>query len=113
MKRIEAIIKEENLDPVKSALDEAGFTGMTVLNCRGRGTGGGINLEWRAGTYKVDLLHKLMLILVVKDDQVGTVTDIIIAQCKEDATSGAGKIFVSPVDEVIRIRTNERNEDAL
>ncbi|HEY9686493.1 MAG TPA: P-II family nitrogen regulator [Coleofasciculaceae cyanobacterium] len=113
MKRIEAIIKEENLDAVKAALEAAGFIGLTVFNCRGRGTGGGINLEWRAGTYKVDLLHKIMLMMIVKDHETTTVTDIILEVCKVDATSGAGKIFISPVEEVIRIRTNERNEDAL
>jgi nitrogen regulatory protein P-II 1 len=113
MKRIEAIIKEENLDTVKSALDAAGFAGMTIFNCRGRGTSGGINLEWRAGTYRVDFLHKMMLMLVVKDDDAPKVIDIIVNVCREDQTGGAGKIFVSPVEEVIRIRTGERNENAL
>lgn len=113
MKRIEAIIKEENLDTVKAALDTAGFVGMTIFNCRGRGTSGGINLEWRAGTYRVDFLHKIMLMLVVKDDDAPKVIDIIMEVCREDLTGGAGKIFVSPVEEVIRIRTGERNESAL
>ncbi|MEB3286349.1 MAG: P-II family nitrogen regulator [Vampirovibrionales bacterium] len=113
MKRIEAIIKEENLDAVKSALDEAGFVGMTVFNCRGRGNSGGIDLEWRAGTYRVDFLHKIMLMLVVGENDVQKVVDIIIQVCQADETGGAGKIFISPVDEVIRIRTGERNEQAL
>jgi len=113
MKRIEAIIKEENLDGVKDALDAAGFTGLTVLNCRGRGTQGGINLEWRARTYRVDLLHKLMLMLVVKDEDVQTVVDCIVSVCQSDPTAGAGKIFISPVEQVIRIRTGERDDAAL
>jgi len=113
MKRIEAIIKEENLDGVKAALSDAGYTGLTVFNCRGRGTGGGIDLQWRAGTYKVDLLHKIMLMLVVKDHDVDQVIDLIVAVCEDDTESGAGKIFVSPVEQVIRIRTNERNNEAL
>lgn len=113
MKRIEAIIKEESLDAVKTALDAAGFVGMTVFNCRGRGTSGGINLEWRAGTYRVDFLHKLMLMLVVKDEEAPRAIEIISEVCKADPAGGAGKIFVSGVEEVIRIRTGERNEDAL
>lgn len=115
MKRIEAIIKDESLDRVKYALGEAGFTGMTVINCRGRGSGGGIDLQWRATTYTVDLLHKIMLILVVKDENVQQVIDIIVKECQgqEDDTTGTGKIFVSPVEQVVRIRTNEQNEDAL
>lgn len=113
MKRIEAIIKEESLDAVKTSLDAAGFVGMTIFNCRGRGTSGGINLEWRAGTYRVDFLHKIMLMLVVRDEEAPKVIDIIMEVCKEDQTGGAGKIFVSSVEEVIRIRTGERNEQAL
>jgi nitrogen regulatory protein P-II 1 len=113
MKRIEAVIKEEQLDAVKEALDAAGFVGMTVCPVKGRGTSGGINLAWRAGTYRVDFLHKILLMLVVKDADYGKVVDIIIEVCKTDLTGGAGKIFVSTVDEVIRIRTGERNEDAV
>ncbi len=113
MKRIEAVIKEENLDAVKDALDKAGFAGMTVFNAKGRGTSGGINLEWRAGTYKVDFLHKIVLMLVVKDEDYRKVVDIVVEVCKSDLTGGAGKIFVSTVDEVIRIRTGERDNEAL
>lgn len=113
MKKIEAIIKEEALHQVKEALDEAGFTGMTVFPVKGRGTNGGIQLEWRAGTYKVDFLNKMMLMLVVSDVDYQRVVHIITTVCRADTTGGAGKIFVSPVDEVIRIRTGERNELAL
>ena len=113
MKRIEAIIKEETLDTIKGALDSAGFVGLTVFPCRGRGRSGGISLEWRAGTYRVDLLYKVMLMLVVRDEAVKTVTDIIVEACKEDPAGGAGKIFISPVESVIRISTGEVDEDAL
>ena len=114
MKRIEAIIKEENLESVKSALDEAGFTGMTFFHCLGRGTSGGVNLEWRAGTYRVDFLEKIMLLIVVQDDQVEQVTDIIIRLCQNgDVTGGSGKIFISSIEQVIRVRTSEQNENAL
>ncbi len=113
MKKIEAIIKEENLDAVKDALEAAGFIGMTVYSVKGRGMGGGITLEWRAGTYKVDFLHKIMLMIVVPESDYQKVVDIIVEICRADVASGAGKIFVSTVDEVIRIRTGERNEAAL
>ncbi len=113
MKRIEAIIKEENLDALKEALDAAGFVGMTILPVKGRGTSGGINLEWRVGTYKVDFLHKILLMLVVKESDYQRAIDIIIKVCKDDVAGGAGKIFVSTIDEVIRIRTNERDDAAL
>ena len=113
MKRIEAIIKEENLEAVKAALDANGFVGLTVLHCRGRGKSGGISLEGRAGTYRVDLLHKIMLMLVVRDEDVARVTDSIMAVCQTDPTGGAGKIFISPIEDVIRIRTGERGEEAI
>jgi nitrogen regulatory protein P-II 1 len=113
MKKIEAIIKEEYVDAVRKALDTAGFSSMTVYPVRGRGASGGLELEWRAGTYKVDFLHKVMLMLVVRDDFYKVAVEIIVDVCKEDPTGGAGKIFVSPVDEVIRIRTGERNTEAL
>lgn len=113
MKRIEAVIKEEHLDEVKAALDVAGFSGMTIYHVKGRGSSGGLELEWRAGKYKVDFLHKIMLLLVVKDEDYRRAVDIIIDVCRSDATGGAGKIFVSTVDEVFRIRTGERDSDAL
>lgn len=113
MKRIEAVIKAENLDEVKDALNAAGFTGMTVFHAKGRGTSGGIDLEWRAGTYKVEFLHKIVLMLVVNDEDCRKVADIIVEVCKSDQTGGAGKIFISTVDEVIRIRTGERDQDAI
>lgn len=114
MKKIEAIIKEESLDSVKEALEQGGFSGMTVYMVKGRGAQGGINLQWRAGTYKVDFLHKLMLMLVVRDEDCSRAVDLILEACKsEDLTGGAGKIFISTIEEVIRIRTGERGESAL
>lgn len=113
MKRIEAIIKEEHLDGVKTALDANGIVGLTISHCRGRGKSGGISLEGRAGTYRVDLLHKVMIMLVVRDEDVTKVTDSIMTVCQTDPTGGAGKIFISPIDDVIRIRTGERGEAAI
>lgn len=113
MKKIEAIIKEETLDAVKDALDTAGFVGMTVYNVKGRGTSGGIQLEWRAGTYQVDFLHKVMLMLVVPDEDCDKAVDLICQVCRTDVTGGAGKIFISTIDEAVRIRTGERGISAL
>lgn len=113
MKKIEAIIKQETLDAVKDALTEAGVVGMTVCPVKGRGTGGGIRLQWRAGTYRVDFLPKVLVMIVVEDDQVDRIVDIIVNVCNHDVTGGAGKIFVTAVEQVIRIRTNERGASAI
>jgi nitrogen regulatory protein P-II 1 len=113
MKKIEAVIKEEYVDAVRQALEIAGFSSMTIYPVRGRGASGGMELEWRAGTYKVNFLHKVMLMLVVKEDWYKVAIEIIVDVCKDDLTGGAGKIFVSTVDEVIRIRTGEANTEAL
>ena len=113
MKKIEAVIKEGYVDAVRKALDTAGFSSMTIYPVRGRGASGGLELEWRAGTYKVDFLHKMMLMIVVREAHYRQVVDIIVDVCKDDPTGGAGKIFVSTVDEVIRIRTGEANAEAL
>ncbi len=112
-KKIEAIIKEEHLHPVKEALEKAGYMEMTVFPVKGRGTKGGVSLEWRAGPYKVDFLNKVLLMIVVHERNAHDVVHIISRVCKSDPAGGAGKIFVSTVDEIIRIRTGEKNEFAL
>jgi len=103
MKRIEAIIREENLEPVKTALEAIGMMDMLVFNCRWHGAQGGVNLAWRAGTYRVDFLHRLMLSLVVQDDRVQAVTDNIIRVCREDEAGCDGSILISPLEERIEI----------
>jgi nitrogen regulatory protein P-II 1 len=113
IKKIEAVVKDEQIAEIKDALEAAGFLSMTLTPVRGRGRQGGMSLEWRASTYKVDFLHRVMLTLVVKESDVQTITDILIRVCQSDVTGGGGKIFISPVDEVIRIRTGERGIDAL
>jgi nitrogen regulatory protein P-II 1 len=112
MKKIEAIIREEKLQEIRIALEEAGFIGMTVFDVKGRGAQGGISLQWRVGDYRIDLLPKKMIMLVVKDQDCPKVTNII---CKvgQSGAAGDGKIFVSTVDEVIRVRTEESGETAL
>ena len=112
MKKIEAIIREEKLQEIRIALEEAGFVGMTVFDVKGRGAQGGISLQWRVGDYRIDLLPKKMIMLVVKDQDCKKVTDII---CKvgQSGAAGDGKIFISTIDEVIRVRTEECGEKAL
>jgi nitrogen regulatory protein P-II 1 len=112
MKKIEAIIRPEKLEDVRKALEKAGFPGMTVSEVKGRGRQGGITLQWRAGEYRVEFLPKVKLEIVVEDNDVGQVVDII---CDAAATGkiGDGKIFILPVEDVVRVRTKERGKDAI
>ncbi len=112
MKKIEAVIRPERLDVVREALDAKGFSGMTVTQVEGRGRQKGITLQWRAGEYRVEFLPKVKLEIVVNDEDVEQVVDII---CDAAATGkiGDGKIFILPVDDVVRVRTKERGKDAI
>jgi nitrogen regulatory protein P-II 1 len=112
MKKIEAIIRPEKLDPVKNALEEKGFPGMTAVEVKGRGRQKGITLQWRAGEYRVEFLSKLKLTVVVNDEDVEDVVKTIVGAAWTGSI-GDGKIFILPVEEVIRIRTGERGRDAL
>jgi nitrogen regulatory protein P-II 1 len=112
MKKIEAIIRPEKLDVVRKALDGKGFPGMTSIQVEGRGRQKGITLQWRAGEYRVEFLSKVKLEVLVDDDEVEQVVDII---CDAAATGkmGDGKIFILPVEDVVRVRTRERGLDAI
>ncbi|AEF96264.1 P-II family nitrogen regulator [Methanotorris igneus] len=112
MKKIEAIIRPSKLEDVKNALKDAGFIGMTVSEVKGRGVQGGIVERYRGREYTVDLLPKVKIEIVVKDEDVEKVIDIICENAKT-GEFGDGKIFVIPVEEVIRVRTKERNEKAI
>ena len=112
MKKIEAIIREEKLDAVKKALEEKSYFGMTVSEVSGRGKQKGIALQWRVGEYRVDLLPKLKIELVVLDEDVSTAIDAIVRNARTGET-GDGKIFVLPVETVVRVRTGDRNEAAI
>ncbi len=107
MKKIEAIIREEKLEPVKAALEGKGFLGLTVSEVRGRGLQKGISLQWRVGEYRVDLLPKLKLEVVVNDKDSEAVIDTICDAARTGAI-GDGMVFVLPVEEVRRVRTGER-----
>jgi len=111
-KKIEAIIREEKLSAVKAALSEAGIVGLTVLPVRGRGRGSGMKLQWRTGTYVVDLLPRVQINIVLSDDNVEpTVT--AIKDAAYTGEKGDGMIFVYPVEDVIRISTGERGREAI
>jgi nitrogen regulatory protein P-II 1 len=112
MKKIEAIIREEKLDAVKKALEEKSYFGMTVSEVSGRGKQKGIALQWRVGEYRVDLLPKLKIELVVLDEDVSAAIDAIVSNARTGET-GDGKIFVMPVETVVRVRTGDRNESAI
>jgi len=112
MKKVEAIIREEKLDAVKRALEEKSYFGMTVSEVSGRGKQKGIPLQWRVGEYRVDLLPKLKIELVVLDEDVTAVIDAIVRNARTGEL-GDGKIFVLPVESVVRVRTGDRDENAI
>jgi nitrogen regulatory protein P-II 1 len=112
MKKIEAIIREEKLNAVKAALEEHSYYGMTVSEVSGRGKQKGIPLQWRVGEYRVDLLPKIKIELVVLDEDVSTAIDAIVRNARTGET-GDGKIFILPVEGVVRVRTGDRNEEAI
>ncbi|MCB9667642.1 MAG: P-II family nitrogen regulator [Myxococcales bacterium] len=112
MKRIEAIIKPFKLDEVKEALSEVGVEGMTVTEVKGFGRTGGKKEVYRGSAYVVDFVPKIKLEIVVPDAIVPQVLETIEATAKTGRV-GDGKVFVSPVEEAVRIRTGERGEDAI
>lgn len=111
-KKIEAIFREEKLTAVKEALSEIGIVGMNIMEVRGHGRQGGIELAGRIGTYKVDLLPRVQLNVILSDHNVEKTIETI-QQAARTGNVGDGIIFVYPVEEVIRIRTGERGHDAL
>jgi nitrogen regulatory protein P-II 1 len=112
MKKIEAIIREERLDVVKKALEKNSYFGMTVSQVSGRGKQKGIPLQWRVGEYRVDLLPKTKIELVVLDEDVSIAVDAIVRNARTGET-GDGKIFVLPVENVVRVRTGDKDENAI
>lgn len=112
MKKVEAIIRPFKLDEVKIALVNAGIVGMTVSEVRGFGRQKGQTERYRGSEYTVEFLQKLKIELVVEDDQVDLVVEKIITAARTGEI-GDGKIFVNPVDQAIRIRTGEKNLEAI
>ena len=112
MKKIEAVIKPFKLDDVKDALHDVGVSGITVTEVKGFGRQKGHTELYRGAEYVVDFLPKVKLEVVVNDDLAERVVEAI-ANAAQTGRIGDGKIFVIPVDTVLRIRTGERNEDAI
>ncbi len=112
MKKIVAIIRPFKLDEVKIALVNAGVVGMTVSEVRGFGRQKGQTERYRGSEYTVEFLQKLKVEVVIEDSQVDMVVDKIIAAARTGEI-GDGKIFVSPVEQVVRIRTGEKNIEAV
>jgi nitrogen regulatory protein P-II 1 len=112
MKKIEAIIKPFKLDDLKEALTEIGVVGMTVAEVRGFGRQKGHTELYRGGEYTIDFLPKMKVEVVVAEHLAPKVAEVMAAAAKTGSI-GDGKIFVSPVETAIRIRTGERDEAAL
>ncbi|WP_122074773.1 P-II family nitrogen regulator [Pseudophaeobacter sp. EL27] len=112
MKKIEAIIKPFKLDEVKEALQDVGVQGLSVIEVKGFGRQKGHTELYRGAEYVVDFLPKVKIEVVLEADQVESAIEAIIDAAKTDKI-GDGKIFVSPVEQAIRIRTGESGTDAL
>jgi nitrogen regulatory protein PII len=112
MKKVEAIIKPFKLEDVKEALSEIGIQGMTVTEVKGFGRQKGHTEIYRGSEYTVDFLPKVKLEIVVDDEQVNDVVDKIVGTANTGKI-GDGKVFVSPVEEAVRIRTGEKGAEAV
>jgi nitrogen regulatory protein P-II 1 len=112
VKKIEAIIRQEKLGPVKAALEEIGITGMTAMEVSGCGRQRGIPLQWRVGEYRVEFLPKIKIEIVVLDEDLGKALNAIVTKART-GERGDGKIFVLPVDNAVRIRTGDESENAI
>ena len=113
MNKVEAIIRPEKLEAVKEALASAGFVGLNIVNVTGRGVQKGIVHGGRGGEeYRVDMLPKSKIELVVKDADTERAIEVIVANARTGSI-GDGKIFVMPVSDAIRVRTGERGEAAI
>lgn len=112
MKKVEAVMRVDKLHPVKAALEDLGYPGMTVTEVRGHGTQKGITEVWRGRTFKVDLLPKIKMEIVVADEDVEKLVQTVVNVART-GNIGDGKIFVSSVEDAIRIRTGETGEKAI
>jgi nitrogen regulatory protein P-II 1 len=112
MRKVEAIIKPFKLDEVKEALNEIGIQGITVSEVKGFGRQKGHTELYRGAEYVVDFIPKIKMEIIVGDEQVEQVVTTI-EEAAKTGRIGDGKIFVTPIDEVVRIRTGERGADAV
>ena len=112
MRRVEAIVRPERLEDVKEALIALGHAGLTVSEVKGHGIQKGITQQWRGQEYTIDLLPKVSVAAVVNDHEVDDVIEAMVAAARTSRI-GDGKIFVTPVEQVVRIRTGESGPDAV
>ncbi len=112
MKKIEAIVRPHKLDEVQDALSEAGFGGLTVSEVRGYGRQKGHKEVYRGTEYNINFVPKIKIELICPDNRAETAVEIIVKTSKTGQV-GDGKIFITPVTEVIRVRTGERGEQAI
>ncbi len=112
MKRIDAIIRPQNLGEVTERLSSAGVEALTITEVRGFGRQRGHAEVYRGTEYSVDFLPKIMLTIIAADDRVPEIVDVIMAAAR-NGKMGDGKIFVAPLEEVVRIRTGERGDAAV
>ncbi len=112
MKKIEVIIRPEKIDAVRKALEKAGSAGVMITEIEGHGKQKGVVQQWRGEKYKVELLPKIKIEVVVRDEDVERITKTIIENAKTGEI-GDGKIFIYPVENAIRIRTGEKGDSAL
>lgn len=112
LKKIEAIIREDKVNDVMCALKEIGIVGMNMFEVRGHGRQGGVQLVGRAGTYQVNMLPKIQINIVISAHNLEAALEAIL-QSAHTGETGDGIIFVTPVEDVIRVRTRERGPDAM
>ena len=112
MKKIEAIIRPEKLNEVRRAIEAVGYPGITITEAEGHGKQKGVTQQWRGETYRVEFLQKMKLEIVASDADAERIVQAIVKTAKTGAV-GDGKIFVSDIKDVIRIRTGERGEVAI
>jgi nitrogen regulatory protein P-II 1 len=112
VKKVEAIIKPFKLEEVKEALSNVGIKGLTVLEVKGFGRQKGHKELYRGAEYEIEFLPKVKLEVIVPESELETVIDAIVTSARTGRL-GDGKVFVSPIEEVVRIRTGERGEEAI
>ncbi len=112
MKKIEAIIRPEKVDAVRKALDKSGYPGITITEVEGHGKQKGVVQQWRGEKYRIELLPKSKIEIVVTDKDVDRILESIL-QVARTGSVGDGKIFVSDIREAVRIRTGEKGEVAV
>ena len=112
MKKIEAIIRPEKVEAVRKALDKSGYPGITITEVEGHGKQKGVVQQWRGEKYRIELLPKSKIEIVVTDKDVDRILESIL-QVARTGSVGDGKIFVSDIREAVRIRTGEKGEVAV